>query len=369
MPLSREGGRGLLSIEDSYNRRVISTACKIANTTDPLLQFVKTHEANGKGAFLFSAAQRAAGLWSLSLNLTANPPTQNDLRSLEEKQLKVKIKERVLEITRTKHMEKPMHSQYYKSLEEQELDRALTFSFLSAPGLLSETEGFVMACQDGVFASKVYRKIITKENLQDTRCRACKKDEETTMHLLAACSKYAPNLYISRHDMALKVVYYHLRYEYKIDENKVPPFKEKVLPAVVSNDLVKIFWNFPFSTTAQIAANRPDMVVMLLQTKEMYVVEMSCPAERNITGKELEKRNKYRDLLFQLRLSYPGFKIHFIPLIIGVCGGISKSLIEGIKSLKIKLTTAKNIVHEMQKYVLLGSLRVLRAHDTSHSSA
>ncbi|KAK9739523.1 hypothetical protein QE152_g8984 [Popillia japonica] len=153
-------------------------------------------------------------------------------------------------------------------------------------GETEETEDYTMVCQDRVYGCLVYRKMVMKQPLQDTRSRACKKDQETTMDLLAACPKYAPTLYISRHDMALRVLYY-LRH----------------IHAIVQNENVKIFWNFPFSTTAEITANKPDTVVLDKLRKTIFVIEKSCPSERNIQSKELEK---YRDHLFRLKHTYPG---------------------------------------------------------------
>lgn len=89
----------------------------------------------------------------------------------------------------------------------------------------------------------------------------------------------------------------------------------------------QIFWNFPFSTTAQISANKPDMVVLHHSTKELYVIGMSRREECIIAHKKLQKKTKYTDLLFQLRLSYLNYIIKFIPLIIR---GIQSILIEYI---------------------------------------
>lgn len=116
----------------------------------------------------------------------------------------------------------------------------------------------------------------------------------------------------------------------------------------------------------KITANRPDMVVMQKLTKQMYVVEMSCPGETNIAEKELEKRAKYRDLIFQLKNTYPEYKTIFIPIIIGVMGGIHPATLSSLKLIKEIAATATTIIQQMQKFTILGSLRILRAHEASH---
>nr|CAH7752214.1 unnamed protein product [Callosobruchus chinensis] len=56
-------------------------------------------------------------------------------------------------------------------------------------------------------------------NVPDARCRACRQAPETLMHLLSACRTYAGTAYVHRHNAALRVLYYHLRHSYGIDEN------------------------------------------------------------------------------------------------------------------------------------------------------
>ncbi|KAK9686813.1 hypothetical protein QE152_g36907 [Popillia japonica] len=144
----------------------------------------------------------------------------------------------------------------------------------------------------------VCSKTVMKQPLQDTRCRDCKKDQVRAMHLLAACLKYASTLYISRYDMALRVLYYCLRHIhiYMVKMKKKTPYIPGDIPAEVQNENVKIFWNIPFSTTAEITANKPDMVVLDNPRKTLLV--MSCPLERNIQNKELEKTGKTETFYF-----------------------------------------------------------------------
>ncbi|KAK9685073.1 hypothetical protein QE152_g38320 [Popillia japonica] len=247
----KAGGRGLLSGEDLYNRI-----------------FVKNHEDTGIGAHLYGAATGAAKVHHLIFEPISQRPHKEDLRTLEQTKLKQKLKDQINRNLMLAHMEKAMHSQFYKSMEEQNLSRELTFAFLNAPGLYSETEGYIMACQDGVYGSLVYRKLVMKQPLQDTRCRA--------------------------------------------NEEKNPPYTPGDIPAVVQNENGKIFWNFAFLTTADITANEPDMLVLDKLRKTIFVIEMFCPSEGNIQSKKLEKTKKY--LLFQLKHTYPGYKSSiFIP--------------------------------------------------------
>jgi len=53
-----------------------------------------------------------------------------------------------LEQLKSKWEEKPLHGQYPKRTKEKDVDQDKTHSWLSTPGLKSETEGFIIAAQD-----------------------------------------------------------------------------------------------------------------------------------------------------------------------------------------------------------------------------
>lgn len=361
------GGRGIIAAEDAHSKAVITTAHRIIHTSDPLLEIVKQHEINGRGSFLFKAAERAAQRYGLMFNIDGKKTNHRDNLVKAETE---EIRPRIIEATRKKlqqqHMQKNLHSVFYKNINDQHLSTSLTFGFLTSPGLYSETEGFIMACQDGVFPSLQYRKQIMGAPITDTRCRACKTSNETTMHLLSACPKYAKNQYILRHNNALKVVYYHLRQAYGFDDRLKQPYEEDDVDTVTTDGKIKLLWDFPFATTNQIQANRPDMVVVDQERKKMTIVEMSCPGEKNITEKEIEKQQKYADLMFELRKTYPGYRIKFIPLIIGVLGGMMDNFTQQLEHIGIPRDKSRHIALTMQKYVILGSLRILRFHEASH---
>ncbi|GJQ88279.1 hypothetical protein Trydic_g3761 [Trypoxylus dichotomus] len=233
-----------------------------------------------------------------------------------------------------------MHGQYFKLVTEQGQSPELSFSYLTSPTptLNSETEGFITAVQDGVFHTLAYAKRVPEMPLGDTRCRACRTHEETVMHLLSACPRYAPTLYTDRHNMTLKVLYYRLRHEYKIDEQSIAPYQHHDSAATQQHSL----------------------------EKKTYVIEMSCPADTNIADKEDEKMGKYKDLMYDFKNTYKEYETIFIPIIVGVMGGHNIAAYLG----KIKIIKSKNIkglINQMQKYVILASLRILRSHEASHS--
>ena len=360
------GGRGLLSLERMHDRIVLDTACGVINRTeDPLLQFVHMHEIEGKGAFLYNAAERAAGTLGLIFNVGAGGAQEDDsVITLSPLQLKARIRNSEVSMLAERHQGKPLHGLFFRHLQEHGLSRELTFAFLKSAGLKSETEGFICACQDGVIATLSYRQHVLKQAVRSSQCSACGQHEETIMHILAACPIYAVSAYIHRHNAALRVLYYHLRSTYEIDATPILPYAPLDIESVVGNDSCRIYWNYSFPTSRQIQANKPDIVLVDFDVKTIYVIEFSAPAESNISVKEDEKRMKYQDLLFEIRKGYRGFHVKLVVLIIGVLGGIRNTFLSNLKEIPACRKHAQNIASRMQKAVILGSLRLLRSHET-----
>ena len=185
-----------------------------------------------------------------------------------------------------------------------------------------------------------------------------------SMHLLSACPTYAITSYIHRHNAALRVLYYHLRHSYRIDETPVLPYIPGDIETVVVNERCKIYWNFSFATTRLLQATKPDIVLFDFDEKIIYVIEFSAPAETNITTKEEEKRLKYQPLLFELRQLHRGFKVKIVVLIIGSLGGMKQSFVSELEIIRVCRRNATILAGQMQKAVILGSLRLLRSHDS-----
>lgn len=91
------------------------------------------------------------------------------------------------------------------------------------------------------------------------------------------------------HRLALKAIYFHLRHRYGINECNIPPYKHSEVKSVVFNRSCIIFWNFAFSTTQNLWANKLDIVALDHNEKILYIVETLRPSEANIIAKKGEK--------------------------------------------------------------------------------
>ena len=345
-------------MECFHDRVVLGVACKVHQSSDPLLRLVHDHEVAGKGAFLYKAAKRAAERLGLNFSDEAGGLVQ-----LEPSRLKAVVKCAEQQVLLQQHEGKALHGVFYKHIEEQGLSRELTFSFLKSAGLKSETEGFILACQDGVINTLVYRSSVMNVDVPNTNCRVCQKSPETLMHILSACSVHAVAGYIHRHNAALRVLYYHLRHSYGIDRSPILPYAPGDIESVVENERCRIYWNYSFPTTRLLTATKPDIVLFDLVHKAIYVIEFSAPAESNIAKKEEDKRTKYKDLLEELRKLHRGYSVKMVVLVIGVLGGMRPTLLSNLNSIPACEGSSRSLAGRMQKAVVLGSLRLLRTNN------
>lgn len=353
------GGRGLLGVTAMHDRSVILSALNIATSNDKLHKIIQMHEGGGNNAFLYKAA--ADIFDEMNLKVELRNPRNISISPAELKKQRKAYEQSQLE---SAHLQKPLHGKYLKLLGEPGYSKKRSLRFLLAAGLRAETEGFIIAAQDGVISTLSYQKRIIGLDLHNTLCRKCGEKEETVAHLLSACSKYAKTEYIYRHDAALRVLYFFLRHHYGLDDSPVIPYVPESIETVATNKNCKIYWNFSFATTTQIQANKPDLVLLDIKDRRMYIVEFAAPLDENLLKKEKEKHEKYADLRNSLRTTYPDYDITMVVLVVGAMGAISENFITNLRKIPA-CKNAEHLLNQMQKAVILGSLRLLRKHQAT----
>ena len=85
---------------------------------------------------------------------------------------------------------------------------------------------------------------------------------------------------------------------------------------------------------------------------------MSCPSDLNVSAKEDEKSQNYKDLELELRMQRPGWKTVIMPLIVGVTGAINK-LPEILQTYFLNEQISQRCTNEMQKTTVMGSLQMI----------
>ena len=75
---------------------------------------------------------------------------------------------------------------------------------------------------------------------------------------------------------------------------------------------------------------------MLKKETRTYLVDFSCPFDNSVIRKEVEKVEKYQDLLLEIqKLWY--VKVEIIPIVIGALGALSPKFGYWLKRFHIKL--------------------------------
>ena len=100
-------------------------------------------------------------------------------------------------------------------------------------------------------------------------CRLCSKALESIADILSRCSALAQNKYLSRHDSALKVLFYEMLHNLGlIDE--IPPWYSQVKPKPVYKSDVQAYWDVPmFAEHQEMRSNRVDARIVNHKSKQV----------------------------------------------------------------------------------------------------
>ena len=126
---------------------------------------------------------------------------------------------------------------------------------------------------------------------------------------------------------------------------------------VQENAMHKLQWDFNIQTDHLIAARRPDLIIINKKKKKKKIckiIDFAVPADLRINLKESEKKDKYIDLVRQLKKLW-NMQVIIIPIVIGVFGTVTKGLLKGLEDLEVG-----GRVDTIQTTALLRTVRILR---------
>ena len=75
-----------------------------------------------------------------------------------------------------------------------------------------------------------------------------------------------------------------------------------------------------------------NILIWNKKTKTGSLIEISCPADVNITQKTNDKLQKYAPILRNLEMMYDDYKFEMIPIIIGAFGFVTKNLKKSLRN-------------------------------------
>ena len=125
---------------------------------------------------------------------------------------------------------------------------------------------------------------------------------------------------------------------------------------ILENDTHKLLWDFNMQTDHLIPARRPDLITTTKKKKNRIckIVYFAVLADHRINLKECEKKDKYLNLVIELK-KLSNIKVTIVPIVIGALGTITKRLLKGMEDLEVC-----GRVETIQTTALLRTARILR---------
>lgn len=319
-----KGGRGLINLEQAYEEEIKKLTSYFKNSTQPLLKTLCNLDKKFSPLCL--------GKMSSESKTMINPET-----FLEN------------------WAAKTIHGRFYHNLYQTDVALRESCLYLTEGYLFPESEGMLLSIQDQVVHTRVYRKSILKEPLENVNCRLGCHQTETIQHIISGCSKLAQTAYLSRHNEVAKIIHQELTLRYKHTATRVPYYK--YTPETIhSNNDNKLFWDSTVYTDRTITHNRPDIMVLEKTTKTLCIIDIGIPLDDNLEKVYQEKIHKYSPLAEELRTIWEIRKVKILPIIISANGLIHKNLPAHLDDLGI----TRRSISAMQKATILGTIGTVR---------
>ena len=177
-----DGGKGLLQLELCYKTITIRLQTYLDSAQDWMLKLFSRQEKTRKVHSVSCQSKKFKTELELApIEVNETQPTKR------AKIMKQEAKRKVLDATKSKWEQKPLHGQYALRSKDADIDRANIHQWLRCSGLkATDTEGFIMAAQDQSLYTRNYQANMIK-NGTDPRCRLCEDKVEKIDHIVAGC--------------------------------------------------------------------------------------------------------------------------------------------------------------------------------------
>ena len=178
-----------------------------------------------------------------------------------------------------------MHGQYIRNIDRQLIIEEDTFLWLSKGDLKAETESETVAAQDQALQTKYYAtKMLNTET--DSKCRLCQQLDETTDHIISACSMLAKEQYIKKDMTVCAQLHFNICQETGVQLDKRHQWQKLV--ETRPGGKATILWNQQVQTDRNIP-NKPDIIIRDNEKGTCMLIEVAISGDRNVIKKEAEK--------------------------------------------------------------------------------
>ena len=159
--------------------------------------------------------------------------------------------------------------------------------------------------------TKIYQQYKTKtSNNTDVKCRMCGKAMESVRHVLSGCSVLGQSKYKTRHDAALKVLFFDLLCDMGSIESAPSWCSPKTPKPEYKNDRASTSWDVPvYAEKTELRGYRIDARVVDKKENKVLPLKMNCLLMANRKQKEEEKTSKYAPLRWETRQQVPTFPL------------------------------------------------------------
>ena len=323
-----EGGRGIIDIQNLHNQQITTLRKYFHNKADN----------SSLHKYITQIDDHYTPLNLKNKNTQPNESTTN----IQQK--------------KNEWAQKALHGRHYADLNQGQIDKTASNSWLKRGELFPETEGFMIAIQDQVIATRNYRKHIMKEIGQQTDlCRHCNSASETIQHITGACKSIVQTDYKHRHDQVASIIHQYLAHKYKFIKEKVPYYK--YIPSTIhENNNYKLYWDRTIITDRTIHFNRPDITFHDKNNQTVYLIDIAIPNTHNMISTISDKLAKYQDLAIELKSQWRANTVHIVPVVMSTTGVIPKSLTQSLNTLQI----STHIINLLQKATILNTCRITR---------
>ena len=106
------------------------------------------------------------------------------------------------------------------------------------------------------------------------------------------------------------------------------------LAPVLENNTYKLLWDFDIHTDHLIRARRPSLIIINKKKRTCKIVDFAVPADHRIKLKECEKKDKYLDLVRELKRLWNILET-IISIVIGAFDTVTKGQQKGLEDLEV----------------------------------
>jgi hypothetical protein len=373
---SEKGGIGLKSVRDSIEESTIYTWAYLCTRVDlkPTYALFEKMANRGKRSVI-SDARHVLKTYNIEVEVDVTTPSVllEEVRYVNPSLLAQRVVELMRNANNIRRYQEwenlQLAGRVLRSI--QEIDLTISFEWLRKGWLSSINVRNALAVQEGCLLTKNHP---ANDNNTDRNCRMCSGPLETIEHVVSCCPKWLSTLYIDRHDSVARHIYNTLCRQYDL----LPPHYLQKIDPVVENNAVKLYWNQPVQTRATIHHHKPDLIAFDKTRKTALIIEVAVSWFTGIEKSIELKRNRYcvnGNWEDELNFPYPrgdnlfkelcteGWKVTFVPVVIGATGEVLSGFKEQIKEgLGLNWQASLKLIEKLQRSAVLGTSRIVRNH-------